>query len=89
MFIINCSLFFVNADFERANACCVHIENTSTFDDKIGYNMSYLVVKCKQNLLINRIWTNTSATLQVHQWKVPAKEVVLDVDSSYKDEAHI
>ena len=47
MLIVNCehiSLFVVNADTERANACWVHIEKTSTFDDKIGCIMRYIVV---------------------------------------------
>ena len=89
MFIVNCSLFVVNADSERAKACWVHIENTSTFDNKIGYIMRHLVVKVKQNSLINRICATTSTNLRVRQWKVPAKEFVLDVDSGYKDEDHI
>ena len=67
MFIVNCSLFVVNADSERAKACWVHIENTSTFDNKIGYIMRYLVVKVKQNSLINRICTTTSTNLRVRQ----------------------
>ena len=36
--------FVVIADFERANVCWCHIENTSTFDDKIGYTMRYFVL---------------------------------------------
>ena len=47
MFIVKCehiSLFVVIAESEWANVCWVHIENTSTFEDKIGYIMRYLVV---------------------------------------------
>ena len=31
-------------DFERANVCWVHIEQTKTFEKKIGYIMCYVVV---------------------------------------------
>ena len=31
-------------DFEQANVCWVHIEQTKTFENKIGYIMCYVVV---------------------------------------------
>ena len=41
------------------------------------------------NLLIHTIWTYTITTLRAIQWKIPAKEFILDVDSGCKDRAHI
>ena len=40
--------------------------------------------KCKQNLLINSIWTYTSTALRVSQWKISTKEFILDVDAGTK-----
>ena len=47
VFIFNCehiSFLVLIADFERANACWVHIEKANTFEDKVVYIMSYFVV---------------------------------------------
>ena len=39
VFIVNCELFH-----EQANVCWVYIEKTTTFEDKIGCIMHYVVV---------------------------------------------
>ena len=38
------SLFIVTTGFERDNARSVHVDKANTFDDKIGYLVSLLVV---------------------------------------------
>ena len=46
VFIVNyepISLFFLIVDIQQANVCWVHIENTITFEDKIGYIMCSVV----------------------------------------------
>ena len=47
VFIINCeqfSKFALTVDFEEGNVCWVHVEKTTTFEDKIRYIMLYVVV---------------------------------------------
>ena len=47
IFIDDCepiSLFFLIVHIQQANVCWVYIENTITFEDKIGYIMCYVVV---------------------------------------------
>ena len=46
-FIVNgehTSHFFLMDEFEQANVCSVHIENTNTSEAKIRYLMCYVVV---------------------------------------------
>ena len=46
VFIVNCehiSNFVLSVDFAQANVCCVHIKKTSTFKDRIGHIISYVV----------------------------------------------
>ena len=45
--------------------------------------------QCEQNLLTNSIWIYIVTTLQVNQSEILAKEVILDIHSSYKGAAHI
>ena len=47
VFIVNCepiSNFVLIVSFAQANFCWIHVEKTSTFDDKIGYIMRYVAV---------------------------------------------
>ena len=47
VFILNCrhiSNFVLIVDFEQANVCWVHIENTNIFEGNIAYIMPYVVV---------------------------------------------
>ena len=47
IFIDDCepiSLFFLIVHIQQVNVCWVYIENTITFEDKIGYIMCYVVV---------------------------------------------
>ena len=47
VFIVDCkhiSNFLLIVDSEQANVCLVHIEKASTFEDKIGHMMRYVVV---------------------------------------------
>ena len=47
VFIVNCehiSNFVLIVDFEQANICWVHIEETNSFEDKIRYIMRYVVL---------------------------------------------
>ena len=44
---VNCehiSNFLLIIDFEQANVCWVHIEKTSTFEEKIGSIIRYIAV---------------------------------------------
>ena len=45
--------------------------------------------QCKQNLLTNNMWTYTIRNLLENQWEILVKKFTLDVDSGYKDVAHI
>ena len=47
VFTVNCehiSNFVLILDFEKANACWIYVEETSTFEDKMECIMRYVVV---------------------------------------------
>ena len=84
------SHFVLNADFEQANVCWVYIENTNTL--KVRSSISWVMLQyfqCEQNLWTDSMWTYIITTLWVGQSEILAKDYTSDIDSGYKDAAHI
>ena len=84
------SHFVLNADFEQASVCWVYIENTNTL--KVRSSISWVMLQyfqCEQNLWTDSMWTYIITTLWVGQSEILAKDYTSEIDSGYKDAAHI
>ena len=80
--VVNCehiSHFVLIAYFEQANVCWV-------YTGKINFTLQRF--KCEQIFLPDGIWAYTIKT-RINQWGILAKEFTLDIDSGYKNAAHI
>ena len=61
VFIVNCehtSNFALIFGFEQAKVCLVHIEKTSTFEEKIGHITRYVIVLYVLTKFINKLRLN-------------------------------